>query len=527
VSVTQDDAPEANLACNDDINVTLDGNCSRVITADMVLEGNFGCLEEGDFTITIVNDEDPSNGNILDGHGQWIYEIDGPEGLPGFQDCWGFITGEDKTAPVITCPPNNPADFLTTAFDTLYGGNAGSLAQQTAFIEQVYAFTGAPSATDNCSTTLDFTATDSFAASGDCGDIVITRTFTVTDLNGNADACTQTITLRPPTLDDVLFPDDVVEIDCGTAFEALPNHAPVPELTGFPEVDDLPVFGPHAIDFSFGNFAAAYEDGAIVQECEGTFKLNRVWTIYDWCEPGATVEFVQLIKVGDYTAPEVSCPAGPLSYSASPFSCGASFEVPMPSVSDNCSNVTVYTEIVTTTEEEVINQYGLPTGQFVTDTVVVRTIQPGANRFVSSIPFGDHFFRYVAEDDCGNETELYCPFSVTDEIEPVAVCDDQLNVSIGGGNIVPGQPALARVFASDVDEGSWDNCGDVSIAIFRNNFDPINYTCAPIGIGENSVTGPYVDFFCCDVGVTSDITLVVTDLYGNQNSCWLSVTPED
>ena len=43
----------------------------------------------------------------------------------------------------------------------------------------------------------------------------------------------------------------------------------------------------------------------------------------------------------------------------------------------------------------------------------------------------------------------------------------------------------------------------------------------------NSVPGDFVDFFCCDVGVTSDITLVVTDQYGNQNSCWLSVTPED
>ena len=142
----------------------------------------------------------------------------------------------------------------------------------------------------------------------------------------------------------------------------------------------------------------------------------------------------------------------------------------MPGVSDNCSNVSVYTEIVTTTEEEVFNQYGLPTGTFVTDTVVVRSIQAGANRFVASIPFGSHMFRYVATDDCGNRTVLYCPFEVIDQIEPVAVCDDQLNVSIGGGNIVPGQPAIARVYAEDVDEGSWDNCGDVSIAIFRDNF---------------------------------------------------------
>ncbi|WP_170254914.1 hypothetical protein, partial [Phaeodactylibacter luteus] len=88
------------------------------------------------------------------------------------------------------------------------------------------------------------------------------------------------------------------------------------------------------------------------------------------------------------------------------------------------------------------------------------------------------------------------------QIEPVAVCDDQLNVSIGGGNIVPGQPALARVFAEDVDEGSWDNCGPVTIAIFRNNFNAAANTC---GSGL-SATGDFVDFFCCDVGVTSDIT---------------------
>jgi hypothetical protein len=120
VSVTQDDAPEANLACNDDINVTLDGNCSRVITADMVLEGNFGCLEEDDFTITIVNDDNPANGNILDGHGQWIYEITGP-GVAGFEPCWGFITGEDKTAPVIECPDDTDVATVTASVQKIQG----------------------------------------------------------------------------------------------------------------------------------------------------------------------------------------------------------------------------------------------------------------------------------------------------------------------------------------------------------------------------------------------------------------------
>jgi hypothetical protein len=76
VVVNQDPAPLAAPVCNDDINVTLDDNCQRVIRADMVLEGELGCFDNDDFTITIVNDDNPSNGNILDGCGQFIYEID-------------------------------------------------------------------------------------------------------------------------------------------------------------------------------------------------------------------------------------------------------------------------------------------------------------------------------------------------------------------------------------------------------------------------------------------------------------------
>ena len=41
----------------------------------MVLEGDFGCANESDFRVNIVNDDDPTNGNILDGCGQFIYEV--------------------------------------------------------------------------------------------------------------------------------------------------------------------------------------------------------------------------------------------------------------------------------------------------------------------------------------------------------------------------------------------------------------------------------------------------------------------
>ncbi len=45
IVITQDPRPETNLACNDNINVTLNANCQALIVPDMVLEGDFGCLK--------------------------------------------------------------------------------------------------------------------------------------------------------------------------------------------------------------------------------------------------------------------------------------------------------------------------------------------------------------------------------------------------------------------------------------------------------------------------------------------------
>ncbi|MCB9293578.1 MAG: hypothetical protein H6559_10725 [Lewinellaceae bacterium] len=66
VTVLQGTPPPTNLICNYQVNATLDDNCQRFITPDMVLEGDFGCAQESDFRVHIATDDDPSNGNILD-----------------------------------------------------------------------------------------------------------------------------------------------------------------------------------------------------------------------------------------------------------------------------------------------------------------------------------------------------------------------------------------------------------------------------------------------------------------------------
>jgi len=114
--------------------------------------------------------------------------------------------------------------------------------------------------------------------------------------------------------------------------------------------------------------------------------------------------------------------------------------------------------------------------------------------------------------------------TVEDNIEPTAVCDDELNVSIGGGDVLNDVYGQARVYAEDIDEGSSDNCSEVTVEVRRNFWR--NGDCHP---SENrwSDWGDYVDFLCCDIDKEITIELRVTDASGNRNVCWMVVTPED
>ena len=58
------------------------------------------------------------------------------------------------------------------------------------------------------------------------------------------------------------------------------------------------------------------------------------------------------------------------------------------------------------------------------------------------------------------------------------------------------QHVRARIYADAISEGSNDNCELDRIEVRRNKFNIITYDC---GNGFSN-WGPFVDFFCCDVG---------------------------
>lgn len=383
--------------------------------------------------------------------------------------------------------------------------------------------TGQPTVDDTCPDEPTLTFTDAFLGLSECNETTITRTFTITDGADNSVQCTQEIRMQQLVLEDIIAPPKNVSLDCDEDFLTNEQGNPHPTVTGKPMV--LSAFGVTEIDPKYCNLIATYNDQPKIQLCEGSFQFFRRWFFYDECETSNTQTYNQIIRVLDRTAPTVTCAAPDLDNNGEPDtllfntgsgSCTAAFEVPLPEITDDCSSSTVLTEIIKRTEEVVIG----PTGpQNEIQTEIIATIPTNVqNRNISGIPVGCYSIRYTVRDDCGNETITECPICIVDTVEPVAVCDDNLIVSLGGGGI-------GSVYAVDVDEGSRDNCGVAQIEVRRRlNFDPDNCEFVPTYFTD---WGEFVNFYCCEVGDPMMVQLRITDTAGNQNSCMAEIQIED
>lgn len=610
IQIDQEEAPVANFACNDTLNVALNENCEVLTTMDMLIEGSLGCWTEDDFSI-VVWDGNPSNGPVADGVGtfnytfnwqapppsngfenalaatNWtsqttgagavsfsnnlnlsvssnaagsakawfVFQTDGslqfswsgnvgnvqavgqlrqangtvlwdiqnnasgsfnadvpagsiwvlsligseqaqlnisdlsfaPEAEDEPSSCGGVLNLEDKMAPTISCP-----DDLVIITDEVefYLSSAG------------LNVTGFPQVDDNCGP-FQIEYDDDITTLGDCGGVIIERTFTATDGAGNTSTCLQTITVDFPSVNNITLPQDTVIVPCNVDYPALPGGNPAPEYTGFPTVETID--GEFPLDPSYANLGATFSDGAAVPFCESSFSFLREWTITDWCNPGSSFIYLQIIKVGDFEGPEVSCPfTGPAIFYTGPFNCTSTFAVPPPVVSDPCSSWEVTAQVITTGAN---------------GPVVLATVPPNSgNNFVSNIPAGEHFIRYIVEDNCGNISIEDCPIRVIDAINPVAICKENLNITLSSQGV-------ARIYPEDVDNGSEDNCG-IELWQVRRAYAPEVVDCHGVSAGY-SPWGDFVEVNCCDAGQLVSIELRVVDAAGNEAICWFTVLVED
>ncbi|MEZ5048797.1 MAG: hypothetical protein R2766_04000 [Saprospiraceae bacterium] len=70
------------------------------------------------------------------------------------------------------------------------------------------------------------------------------------------------------------------------------------------------------------------------------------------------------------------------------------------------------------------------------------------------------WIRYTFKDACGNVTSCTKDFLVVDKAPPVPVCDEFTTVTLT-------TDGMAWVFAETFDDGSHDNCSEVSFLVRR------------------------------------------------------------
>lgn len=558
-----------NLAIIGDLNLTLNDDCQSSLLVSQVLSGDFDADGNGvpaaatDFRI-IVEDDDPSNGPIIDGCGTYDFRVEASSLISGFTVGWGTVRAEDKTPPVFTATPGAPpgplfctaiADIdintLPAAVSRCYRVVAatgeiidGSL--HPALRDRLEAGGGFPVATDNCARELEICLTDIVeraAVNPECSDFTLTRTFIVTDggcptESGETNApgiTSYAITFTRPTLGDINAANvpATVEISCTELSELGIAFGEVPA----PRLQDLPfIEGPEDSRIplgigqgkSFCNIGLTAEDSPRITTCPEAYKVVRTYTLIDWCNPSQIETFTQTIKIGDFAAPVFTPPtqdldfdglpdAGPLQFPTNAGNlCGAYLRLDLPGVmlTDACSADFRLTASIFPGGDIGAN----PLGAYAID------LQNNQAEISGLVPVGTHLLRYTYTDACGNTDFTDVDITIVDGTEPVAVCEDRLNVSLSAGTTQDGSSdlGLAVLTPAMIDLNSYDDCSDVRLAIARVEQLPDGgYRLLP-----DAAYGPRIDFTCADLG-TALVGLEVTDAEGNQNFCWMEVLVED
>ena len=323
------------------------------------------------------------------------------------------------------------------------------------------------SATDACSS-VTVTFEDVVVDNGCSGMFaqVITRTHTATDASGNTATCVQTISIERGTLATIVYPSNVT-IDC--------QDSTSPSNTGEP------------IGATCSNINVTFDD-VIIQICEGSYKIVRTWTALDWCTNVVGTE-TQIINVSDSTGPSLSS-LDNIAVSTNSNGCTANVSLPAISATDDCSGSS-FTYLIQTPLGDLNTNGGL----------------------LLNAPIGTHTITYHVTDACGNSSYTSLTVTVTDGIAPIAICDEHTVVSIGSDG-------TASVPALTFDDGSYDNCGDVTYEVRRMD----NPSCPGF---DGTAFGAYVPFTCCDLGATIMVELRVTDAAGNTNSCMVEAEVQD
>jgi len=507
---------QSQIVCNDNVQVSLDGDCQARIRPDMILEGQMASYNPP-FTIRVsgVPATVPYTHPVVTRPGNYSVTVTNSTG----NSCWGTINVKDKLPPTVTdcaCPEGNEDPECTFKCTDEAKFFAGTLTFPR------------PTVVERCGTFTTQTS-DQIIPIGICGAKIIRRTYIYTDIFGNKSVpCVADYTFESATLEDVTPAYNNISINCGgdpsmvgifnyfkakltieyrasyallvprtyptiaAANTAADNDA-IAEATkyAYPTVDGVPLSG------QVCNLIAAKSDTELIacNGCTDSKKYIRLWTILDWCTGTNTMQ-TQVIKAADEEAPTIQ--AADVTVSVDPWSCAGNFLLPAPSIlHDNCSSTVTY-------------RVEGPIG------VSIKFNASSGRYLVVGAPKGVSTFTYVAIDCCKNESRFDINVTVYDRTAPVAVAKQNIVISLttGGSN-----DGIAKLFTNSVDNGSYDSCSPVHLEI-RREVNPVKDepSCGYTGNatynddghpndGSSKTTSPnydpdggqYVKFCCADI----------------------------
>lgn len=482
------------MACLEQVRVTLGANCTFQVTPNIVAEFNRLDCDPGQMKLIVADKDDKAiPNNLLTGihAGQRLkYFLSHPVCNPS--GCWGELIVEDKNMPRVDAYWFDPTPVICNRIDyilnnplTIGWGDRTRSPRQP--LPNTIIFNYSELADDvpnlgivrfaNCdpecpltvkwSDKLEVYGCDSLAKNGLYARI--NRVWVATNCLGKSLSVTQKIDICRPAVADFEFNgpgsddyDRVVTYQSCTPNKALIRRidvTPFAYKTRAPG-KDWAVNDTLFLDKEPCNYSMQIKDQEF-QICEGRgVKIEREIYIFDWCKGGIVDTFHVLIKIGDFEGPSLTLPHHPIELSPGPMACEASLPVTAKGlkdvlgveVSDNCRLANISVKVVS--QDRYAKGFKIASkGE---KEAWFEEIYPVVNGTLSGLHPGRHRVIIDAYDGCYNAVKDSFEITVVDKIAPVMVIDDQLNVSLSNTNAR--LKGYAKVCVEDIDEGSSDNC---------------------------------------------------------------------
>ena len=344
---------------------------------------------------------------------------------------------------------------------------------------------------DNCG--IIDVSVDSVYVIDNCGEGYIKRTFTMTEMSGQTHSFDQYIYIvnfDPFDGEDIIWP---LDYDATTACVPALLHP-----DNLPSPYSYPIVSEDACDL----VGISFQDEIYqINEPNACSKIVRSWKIINWCEPGVTnnnyteYDYQQVIKMINMGAPtftscedQVACTDG--------LDCNTAYVELSPIAEDDC------------TPAQYLNwTYHIDLDDDGTFDIPGYTSNASGN-----YPLGSHRIVWSVEDGCGNTTSCTQHFEVNSCTQPTPYCLNGLAVQLAAvdyDNDGAPDDGTVTIWASDLDAGSYQICGNPVTVSFSPDINDISRT-----------------FTCADLG-QQILELWVTDNIGNQDYCITYIIIQD